>query len=108
MTPQIRHDKTKRINEYRNPGRHPATGLPRGAELSAGTLHRKSVQGREDLVGLHGSHIALDLQILGNQPRRGDELETVPQGVAHRQSLLVLLGNDPARFTGYPAVESRR
>ena len=36
------------------------------------------------------------------------ELETVPQGIAHRQSLLVLLGNDPARFTGYPAVESRR
>ena len=47
MTPQIRHDKTKRINEYRNPGRHPATGLPRGAELSLGRYIAKVYKGEK-------------------------------------------------------------
>ena len=83
-------------------------GRPRDTLLSAGTLHCQSIQRGAHLARLHGSRRTVRLPHLRHRPHAGDELETISQGPADGQPLLVLLGHAPAGMSGLAAAQSRR
>lgn len=60
------------------------------------------------MARLHGSRRTVRLPRVRYRPRAGDGLETVSQGAADGQPLLVLLGHAAAGFPGLAAAQPRR